>query len=154
MADIYDWWDRFKHVFQGLALHGTIAIVGGMIAGFLLATVLEAAGSSVSFMLLAFVAVAIPLGYWVVHEHPNRWARWVWIPGLLYLSANVYGATKRWDYSWAHQSRFQYVLSTYFGPDCGASECMDVFMITAPAICTFGYSLGAALRVRCKQIAS
>ena len=151
MADIYDWWDRFKQAFQGLALHGAIAIVGGMIAGLVLAAVLEATGSSTSFMLLAFIAVSIPMGYFIAREHSNRWAQWVWILGLVYLSVSVYGAVKRWDYSWAHESRFQYLLSTYFGPDCSDSECMYVFMVTAPAICTFGYSVGAALSLQWKK---
>jgi hypothetical protein len=78
-------------------------------------------------------------GYFFFKKIPTRFAFWVWL---------VPGSLLAWNaWYWQHTGMVKYasIWDTYFGTNCGGSECLYQILFTAPFYTAVFYSLGAFL---------
>jgi hypothetical protein len=69
--------------------------------------------------------------------------------GLIWMAFGVCTLANAWSPAWSHEpNRWAYAEGNLLGPTdrCGASECLDTLMYTAPFIISIAYSVGAAVR--------
>ena len=94
-----------------------------------------AAGSGPLCGLLSAI-LGLFTGYFFFRKIPSRFAFWVWlIPGFL-LAWNVW--------SWNREmSQYNSTWDTYFGTNCGGTECLYQVFFTAPFYTAVFYSIGA-----------
>jgi len=131
-----------------LTLHTLIAVLGSMLIGigpeaalsrYYYNTGLEPYSPAILF-------VSVVLGYCVNRKMGNRAARWVWVPGLLWLLFGMYDTGK---YAFG-SSRLQYVVDNLFGSTtkCSGTECIGEVLFTTVFVATVGYSVAAVFGLR------
>jgi hypothetical protein len=90
---------------------------------------------------LAPVLTGLVLGVLSHSLFRSRSAAWVWVLPLVVLLWNIF--------SWRNGGYRPYwpdVWNNYFGSDCGSSECMYEWFVTAPFYTSAAYSLGWTLK--------
>ena len=68
----------------------------------------------------------------------HRFAFWSWVPScilLIWSAWDWHGAMSKYDSTW----------DTYFGKNCGGSECVYQIFLTVPFYASVAYALGAVL---------
>jgi hypothetical protein len=80
------------------------------------------------------------MAFFVTRRRPEVTAAFAWVPALLLFLWAAWGPYMNWDPSWAHMARWDYFTNTMFGPNCGASECLNL-IFTAIFTGGIGYSL-------------
>jgi hypothetical protein len=68
------------------------------------------------------------------------------VVAVLYLAAAIWDEGRGWDYTWAQESKAQYLLHMFFGTtqQCSTSDCIGDLFFTMPCVAAVAYSLGAA----------
>ena len=134
-----------------LAAHSFLAMVGGMIIGFVPEAFLSRLyrNTVLEPFAPAIAATALLFGYFL-SRYPFRAlaAKWTWMIGVAWLAFGIYDETRFWSTSWStEKTRWQYALAMFFGPTskCGASECLGEVFFTMPFVASAMYSLGAYL---------
>ena len=84
------------------------------------------------------VVAAILVGWFFYRRIPSRLALLAWVPPALFLAWNVL--------DW-HRTSLQYdsTWDTFFGRNCGGSECLYELFLTMPFYAGIGYSVGALI---------
>jgi hypothetical protein len=89
---------------------------------------------------LALGSVAV--AYFVNRRFEStRVAAFAWVLPMVFLILSVWDQRPGFSSSWAHQTFWQYIWSTYFTADCGTSECLYLGLITTPLVSSIAYSL-------------
>ncbi|HET7440630.1 MAG TPA: hypothetical protein VFJ47_04950 [Terriglobales bacterium] len=83
------------------------------------------------------VIVAVFMGAFFYGRIRHNFAFWVWVPSLIFLVLDVWG-------DWAGTlSRYHSMWDTYFGRNCGGTECLYQLFFTMPFYTSVAYALGA-----------
>ncbi len=92
-------------------------------------------------------ATAFLVSLLVNRTRRDRAALFIWIVGVLWLAVALWDEGRGWEYTWAHESRTQYLIHMFFGTaqQCSASECIGELLFTTPCAAAIAYSLGAAI---------
>jgi hypothetical protein len=88
---------------------------------------------------LPCIAAGLLAGQFLYRSIPSRLAFLAWLPPAAFLLWSAWSWQKSmavYDSTW----------DTYFGKNCGGSECLYELLLTAPFYTGLGYSLGALLR--------
>lgn len=134
--------------------HYFIAVVGGMIIGFLPESFASQLyyNSGLEPYSPIIAATAFLLGYLVAGSiFQGRAATFAWIIGLAWMLFGIYAETRSWSASWStEKTRWSYMLANLFGPTlkCSGTECMGELFFTTPFTASITYSVGAYLRKR------
>jgi hypothetical protein len=121
-----------------LLLHYFIAVVGGMIVGFLPEAALSRLyyNTGLEPYSPAIALTALLLGYFVsVYIGDGRAAIHVWVLGLLWMIFGIYGTMTYWSASWSpERTRWDYMLANLFGATlkCSGTECLYELLYTTP----------------------
>lgn len=86
---------------------------------------------------IAPVLIAFCLGFLARRFFRNRTGGWVWVVPAFFLLAGIL--------SWQNGGYRPYwpdVWNNYFGSDCGSSECLYEFFVTAPFYTSVAYTFG------------
>ena len=135
-----------------LVSHSFLAMVGGMILGFVPEAFLSRLyyDTGLEPFAPAIALTAFLLGYFFSHQlFRARAAKWAWIIGALWLAFGIYDETRFWSAGWStEKSRWQYALAEFFGPTskCSGSECLGEVFFTMPFVASVMYSVGAYFR--------
>jgi hypothetical protein len=123
-----------------------VSFVGGLIASFIVIAILPAAGQQSTFIgratsepiWLPEIIVGFWLGRVVFNRIPSKIALFAWIPPAVFLAFSA----GNWQRT---MSVYDSTWNTYFGSQCGGSECLYQLFLTAPFYTGIAYSLGALL---------
>lgn len=115
-----------------IAFHRPIAALDSRLGRFLSAL------SDEPYFIFSIV-VAFGAGLIINRFLPHRSAGWVWLLPTAWLIYSV-ARFPHWE---GQGNWWLYVWSTFFGRDCGASECVYEWMYTAPFYASAAYSVGA-----------
>lgn len=148
-------------------MHCAFAVVGGMVVGFVLLSLIHMNPVGPHWRLItffvdvpyspAFWGAAMLLGFFVNQSMGDRSALWVGPAGLILLAAIVLISISEGEQPGyelvQHQHYFflKQVAGELFGVDpklCGGNECLGKLLFTVPALSSVSYSLGAFLGLR------
>jgi hypothetical protein len=91
-------------------------------------------------------ATACAIGLYVNRARKDWIATFVWVAGVGLLSFAVWDGGRWWDYTWAHESKRQYLMDMFVGDaqHCG-DGCVAQIFFTAPCAASIAYSVGATI---------
>lgn len=132
-------------------------IIGSTILGGILSGALSKLKPTVLWLQFPYSPLlwgtAMAVGFLVNRVLDSRPARWVWVLGLFWLGCFIVADVANYDPRWsAGYSLRQYIWHTYFDARDCLQECLLIVMVTAPAFCSLGYSVGAALALKFQRL--
>jgi len=78
----------------------------------------------------------VACGILTTRKIPTKLALIAWIPHFLFLADSVWSDCK-------HSNGCSAAWDTFFGPHCGATECLGQLLVTAPFYTAVAYSCGS-----------
>jgi hypothetical protein len=135
----------------GLGTHYVVAVVGGMLLGFIPEDLLSRfyRFSSIQAFAPGIGVTALLLGFFVSHRFRDLpLASWIWVIGSIWFFCGVHELTSSWSPSWSHErSAWEYAKTQLFSPRCGDTECLYQLFYTVPLVASVMYSVGAVTRI-------
>ena len=84
------------------------------------------------------IIIALASAYFFRHRANRQPSVWIWILPSLILIWNLF----TWD-KYPGQVYWNDVWNNFFGNQCGSSECLNEFLVTAPVCSSLAYSIFA-----------